>query len=367
VNAMTTSNRRPARPWPILLAGILALAACGTGSLAPTASLPSPARSTAAPSGATPWPTAPPIPPSPSAGPIGSTPGPLGPTPGPTARPSGPPSELLIRLTACADLCVDQAGTVILPDGTMIWGTATGRVVEAQLTPDALARVHSKIDGLAALQQPGSYRAALKPDAVPVPRGIVEYTFELTSPAGVRYRVTSGDPHDFTTEPDLWTIPPEMSALAALARKLEDPVAWLGVDSIGPRTAYVPPAYRVLTELYDAVGPVPELAVDVDDVGWPLPGPIDLVGAPVAQPDTGVATRCLMLDPATARQMATAETVAFQVVGIDQGRDIRLWSSALTYRWDRGGGLVVVTLSQLLPYEDDACRAGLLQPDAASP
>jgi hypothetical protein len=296
-----------------------------------------------------------PLPSSPAASP-GPTPRPS-PTPVPTplVTPGPTPSEaatedadLVIRVTGCADICTPTPGTTVLADRLIIWEGPTGRPLAAGLTRAGAEQIQVEIAALPELATNGEYQAQLRPGAEPFPRGTSIFQFKVGSPKP--RTVVSGDPADYALEPDLWTIPPAMDRLAAFAKQLLDPVAWLGPDALaGPIRPYRPERYLVIVELFPGVGSMPEFPVDIDAVASPFDGPFENLGEPVLVDEGGFPVRCLVADAETARRLAAAE------VAVGVGRDLEAWSSAVAYGWQRGQGFVQLTVRQVLPHQRQPC------------
>ena len=243
-----------------------------------------------------------------------------------------------------------------MADGQIIWQDTEGRALESRLTPAGRATVRDRIDQIGLLAADGNYQAQLRPGREPLPRGTTSYRFEVPRQGGM-VEVTSGEPNDFSSEADLWIVPPEMVALAALAAQLNDPVAWLGPEALSePVRAYVPDRYLVVVDLLPEIGAPGGVLADVDDVDWPFGNPIESIGDPVGPGQDAPAPRCLIVDGRIAAATASAESV----VGVV--RDLRLWSFTLGYAWRRADGLVQVTLVQLLPHETGPCADLVVSP-----
>lgn len=272
------------------------------------------------------------------------------PVPTPTATPAGPGQvTLVVRVTMCTEICEPSAGTTVLDDGRMIWNAPDGRTVEARLTPAGLRRVVDEIRGRGELATSGSYQAVLRPGAEPFPRGTTAYTFEV---GGEPVIVVSGDPRDYEVETELWLIPAEMERLARLARRLLEPLAWLGPASLAtPASRFQPDRYVVLVELFPDIGQLPGLSADVADVAWPFGVRLETVGRLLSPPDDPFPVRCLVADADTARRLAAAETAA----GVERSADA--WSSTISYAWRETDGFALVTLGQVLPHQHDPCGA----------
>lgn len=302
-------------------------------------------------------PTLPPVP-SPSASPTGS---PRPPTPVPTPLPaSNPPSPpgtalpttgaLLLRLTTCSHTCGTPPGTTFLDDGRLLWESpdGSGRVLDGRLTSSALATVRDAIEATPALATDGSYVATLRPGAEPNAHGVGSFRFEVQSASGP-VEVMSWDPASLSDQPELWIIPQEMTDLAELARRLADPVAWLGADAFAADPVpYVPTGAVVRVDLYPDVGDIGGFGADVDEVAWPFGQPIETAGEVIPGEDQP-SPRCILLDGEDALALRAAEGRA----GLT--RDPRLWESTLEYDWKRAGGFVQVTVRALLPYETGSC------------
>jgi hypothetical protein len=270
-------------------------------------------------------------------------------TRGPEESAAPAPVGLLIRLTSCSHTCGPEPGTTILDDGRVIWQDADLRPREARLTAAALQRVRDELDASGVLDADADVQAELRPGAEPVGRGATLYRFERLI-GELRVVVTSGDPGDYADEPDLWVIPPQMAALAGLAAKLRDPIAWLGPDAlVEPAQAFEPAHYLVLIDLFPEVGAQPGLDADADDVRWPFGRPIEGVGEPADATGAGLGTRCLVIDAADAVATADAE----QAAGAE--RSFGSWISSVEYDWRRADGFVIVSMTPLLPHETGSC------------
>ncbi len=315
---------RIVRLTPFLLTVTLA-AAC-------TPSLPSPSRSAPPPTASPRFPT-----------PVPTVPG----TPEPSPSEAAPPTGLVVRLTTCSDTCGPAAGTTILDDGRIIWEAIENRATESQLTPEALQQV---IDALAVpeLDADADYQAELRPGAEPVGRGATLHRLEVLR-GDRQVVVTFGDPVSYSDEPDLWIIPPEMTALGAIANQLRDPVSWLGQASFteDPRP-FEPDRYLVVIDLFPQVGDDLGFDTDVDAVDWPFGGPIEGAGEPV-EAAGGFGSRCLLVTA----ELAAAVIAAEEAAGAHRQR--RLWLSTVEYRWRRADGFVQVSILPVLPYEQGSC------------
>ena len=286
------------------------------------------------------------VPPSPAA----SLPTPVPTVPTTAAPPTDqPPSPvgLVVRLTSCSHTCGPTPGTTVLEDGRVIWENLENRATESRLSPEALQHV---VDALAVpeLEANGDYQAELRPGAEPEGRGATLYRLEVVRGAK-RVVVTFGDPASYADEPDLWIIPREMRALAAIAGELQDPVAWLGQASFTEDPhVYEPDRFLVLIDLFPEVGDEPGFDADVDDVEWPFGGPIEGAGEPV-EAAGGFGSRCLTITADVAEAVIAAEEAA------GAHRQSRLWLSTVEYRWKRADGFVQVSLLPVLPHEQGAC------------
>ncbi len=333
--------RRQVRPAVSLLAAWILIVGCGTGAS------PSPPGSSSAPSAPTPGPSWTPWP----------SPTPLT-TPAGTAAPIGP-SDLVIRLTWSVDVVAPIPGATVVDDGRVIWALPDWLepdlenpqgIKARRLTDAGLAWVRARLDETGVLDRTGDYDATLKPGATPMPRGAIGYLLRLEG-AGGRIKVTFGDPGDYASEPELWVIPPEMTALAALAHGLMDPEAWIPSEMwAGPATGFDAYAYLVTVDLAAGSPAFGRYPADVDEVAWPFAVPIDQMGSPWAMyggpAEDG---RCFVATAAQAAAMAAAENAA------GRSRDLRLWMSDIGYRWARGNGNIVVTTNPLLPYQTADC------------
>lgn len=277
--------------------------------------------------------------------PVPAPPGSPGPTP---AGDGGIGSSLVIRVSPCSDVCLPTPGTTVLADGRLIWEGLNGMPVSAGLTAAGLERVRSELAGYPELVTNGEYLAQLRPGAEPFPRGTSTFEFEVGDPD--RRAIVAGDPADYALEPELWLIPPAMERLAGLAKRLLDPIAWLGSDALArPIEPYRPDRYLVLVELFPGVGSMPEFRVDIDDVESPFGGPFEGIGEPIQVDEGGFPVRCLEADGETARRLAASEAAA------GASRDLAAWSSAIPYAWPRGQGFVQLTVGQLLPHQRQPC------------
>ena len=287
------------------------------------------------------------------------------PTPVPTVLASGsepresepaPSGALLLRLTTCDDACGPTAGTTVLQDGRIIWGSADEVVVESHLTAAGLATIREAIDTTPPLAMHASYVATLKPGAEPIPHGVASHRFDVVHAASEAI-VTSWDPDSLEDQRDSWLFPPEMETLDALASQLADPVAWLGQDAFeaGPRR-YEPDRHLVVVDLFPDVGEAGEFAADVDDVEWPFGRPIEVAGDAIGPGEDGLPPRCLILSADDASAMRAAESAA------GEDRDLQAWVAIVAYDWRRADGFVQVTTVQLLPHEQGACADLVVTP-----
>jgi hypothetical protein len=277
-----------------------------------------------------------------------AVPGSGGPSPAPTAVAEG---HLLIRFVSCGDACTASAGTTILDDGLAIWESAddSGRVLQASLTGAGLARVRAAIAGRPELGADGDFRARLRPGGVAIPHGLGSLRFELGQ-GDSKVVVTTWDAGSLADQRDQWLVPAEMDALTAFARRLADPVAWLGAEAFaGPPRVYASTHSLVVIDLFADVGESGSFPADVDDVDWPFGSPIEAAGEPVAG-DNGIATRCLVVDADAATALRRAEHAA------GAHRPLGAWFSTTEYDWRRSDGFVQVSVRQLLPHETGTCR-----------
>jgi hypothetical protein len=275
-------------------------------------------------------------------------PGSGGATPAPTAVAD---ARLRIRVVSCGDACSASVGTTILEDGRVIWQSAddSGRVLQAQLTSGGMARVDAAIQARHELEADGDYRATLRPGGVAIPHGLGSLQFELGQ-GDSKVVVTSWDAGSLADQRDQWLVPPQMDALTAFARRLADPVAWLGPGAFAePPIAYVSTDSLVVIDLFADVGDSGTFPADVDDVDWPFGDPIEAAGEPVAG-ENGIATRCLIVDADAAAALRRAERAA------GAHRPQGAWYSTAEYDWRRSDGFVQVSLRQLLPHETGSCR-----------
>jgi hypothetical protein len=256
-----------------------------------------------------------------------------------------PDAGLVLHLTTCGHTGCFGPGTTILDDGRIIWSDTFGRPIESRLGPEAFAGVQAELEASDVLDRNGNYSQELRPGAQPPGHGLNSYLFDLVRD-GQPILVSATDPASFEGEEEFWIIPPEMHELAELARRLVDPVAWLGSDAfIEPIRPYQAARFLVEIHLYRGSG---GSEPDVDDVRWPFGEPIERVGVPY-EAGGDPASRCLLIDAATASLTVVAE----QIAGVQ--REIRDWSSPVDYEWPRVGGFVTVTLTHLLPYESGTC------------
>lgn len=272
-------------------------------------------------------------------------------SPGPSPTSSAVPAtgRLLVRFTVCSDTCSAVPGTTFLDDGTMLWEApnGSGQVLQARLTQAGIRRVRAAIEGVPALAADGTYRAVLRPGAVSIPHGISELRFDVQLAADPVF-VTAWDPASLADQAERWVIPPEMPQLAEVARKLQDPVAWLGEDAfLGPPAPYHATGLLVRVDLFPNIGTI-GAAVDVDDVDWPFAQPIETAGDPLEGDDVP-APRCLVLTGDDVGKLRAAERAA----GV--ARDPRPWESSVDYEWKRGDGFAFVAVRQLLPYQTGTC------------
>jgi hypothetical protein len=321
---------------PLLVTALL-LAACDAAqpSLAPTVT----SAATASPRLPTPVPT-PFVTPAPTPSEVPGT--------EPPAR-----ADLVLRMTTCSDTCGPNAGTTILADGRIIYelpgaeGIAP-QVLQSHLAAGAMRQVRETIDGVEALRRTATYDATVRPGAEPTPHGFRAYLFEVgAGKAGVR--VSTVDPRSLGDEENLWIIPAEARELAAFSDLVADPLTWLGDDAFDePARAYIPPGYILKTEAFPGIG-VDETQVELDDVDWPLAGPLEGLGEPLPAEPGERPARCLLIDQPTGAALIAAERAA----GVD--RHLGEWSGTIMYNWRRANGWVDVTLMPLLPYQSGSC------------
>jgi hypothetical protein len=235
----------------------------------------------------------------------------------------------------------------VLDDGRIIWEDVENRASESRLTPEALQSV---VDLLAVpeLDADGDYQAELRPGAEPIGHGATLFRLEVLR-AGQSVAVTFGDPASYADEPDLWIIPPEMDVLAAIASRLQDPVAELGQAAFGEGPhEFEPDRFLVLIDLFPEVGDDLGFDADVDAVDWPFGSPIEGIGEPV-EAAGGFGSRCLIVTADVAEAMVAAEEAA------GAHRQRRRWLSTVEYRWKRADGFVQVSLVPVLPHEQGSC------------
>lgn len=289
---------------------------------------------------------------------------PLTPAPDPTpiATPAGTPrppgaADLVVRLTWDSDVVVPIPGTTIVDDGRMIRmdDAAQGTIVERRLTDAGLDWVRARLDETGVLRATGDYGATLRPGAEPAGRGATMYLFRM-APGGARIRVTTGDPGDYSHEPDLWDIPAQMQPLADLAHGLRDPEAWIDPAMwAGPAEPFRAHAYLVTVQLDSGAPAFGRYPVAVDGVAWPFPVPITEAGAPFRVGGQVVeGERCLVITREQARAMAEAEAATARP------RDLDAWDADIGYRWADGkSGNATVTTRPLLPYQAQDCSDAL--------
>lgn len=269
----------------------------------------------------------------------------------PTATAVAAEARLVIRLSSCGDTCEASAGTTVLDDGRVVWEASdgSGRVLEAQLSDVALARVRAAIQGEHALDTAGDFRAVLRPGGVAIPHGLSSLRFEVGSGAS-RVVVTSWDPDSLADQREQWRIPAQMDALGGFADQLRDPVGWLGAGAFAtqPRP-YASDRFLVVIDLFGDVGDTGSFPADADDVDWPFGNPIETAGEPVAGEES-LATRCLILDGDGAAALRAAERTA------GSRRPAGAWFSTAEYNWHRADGFLQLSLRQLLPHEQGTCR-----------
>jgi hypothetical protein len=148
----------------------------------------------------------------------------------------------------------------------------------------------------------------------------------------------------------------EAERIIALAERLDDHESWLPADAwaTGPTSAtrYIPPQFLLVTKFEDGPGRS-DLALDVADVDWPLPGRLEDFGEAVAEPAPGVegwAWRCgpVTLAEALAVQRALAGApLRSEGENVDADLD-----------WAAAGRHVTVSLVPLLPDDPLDCAAG---------
>jgi hypothetical protein len=265
-------------------------------------------------------------------------------------RPSGG-AGLVVRLTWVSDVMVSIPGTTILDDGRVIWAGGEGgnRLSERRLTEAGLAWVRARLDETGLLSAGRSYRANLKPGAVPDPRGATSYLFQLER-EGTRVAVDSGDPGDLTP-PAAWVIPPELQVLTGLARDLQDPVAWIEPAMwAGPAEPFKAQSYLLIVDTKGSPPGQGQFDTDISDITWPLQDPIAKVGASFRRGAQVVEDqRCLVVSADVAASLAGAEKA------VGRSRDLGAWLVELPYRWDAAHGNIVIATQPLLPYQSPDC------------
>jgi hypothetical protein len=250
-------------------------------------------------------------------------------------------------MTNFGDTGSSGPGTTILDDGRIIWSKDPAKAIESRLGSDALARVQHRVETTAALDHSANYFPERRPGPEPPGHGVSGYRFELLRD-GRSIVVTASDPRSFAGEEAYWVIPPEMDALAKLADRLNDPVAWLGSDGfVEAKRPYEADRFLVRIHLYrsGSLGADP----DVDDVDWPFGAPIENAGVAFDSGAEGVESRCLIIDGSVASLTVEAELAT----GVS--RDLHVWDSSLDYDWPRIGGAVTVEMTALLPYQTGSC------------
>ena len=236
-------------------------------------------------------------------------------------------------------------GTTILEDGRVIWSRSDGEVVEARVARDALRRLREDIEANAALDADATFLAKLRAGAQPPGHGVNGYTFEVVRD-GRLVTVGSQDPRSFAGEEEFWIISPEMRSLAALGRRLDDPVAGLGSDAFdGGVEPYLAKRFLVQILLSDQRG---DGNYRADDVRWPFGEPLERVGEPYDLNDEYWDARCLLVDASMAEMMATAE----EAVGAH--RDLTHAFTVIDYD-SATGGSVSLWVSALLPHQSGSC------------
>lgn len=262
--------------------------------------------------------------------------------------PSATPEEaaLFIWVIYASDLGAGgDPGTAILADGRVIWSESFDHVVESELAPEAMQHLRDQIDATGVFDADGEYYAELRPGAQPPGHGLNSYRFEVVRD-GRHVVVSSQDPRSFAGEERFWIISPEMRVLAALADRLEDPVAGLGSDAFEAAVRpYRPNRYLVRILLSEQRG---DGNYRADDVRWPFGEPIERAGEPYDLHDENWTARCLLIDATMAMRMAAAE----DVVGAD--RDLTRPLTVVDYDSSTGGS-ISVSVNALLPHESGTC------------
>jgi hypothetical protein len=260
-------------------------------------------------------------------------------------------------MTACSDTCGPNPGTTILDDGRIVFMDEFQQVVESRLTETGLERVRSEIARVDALRRDGDYTAALRPGAEPSPHGVGAEWFTVGS-GDDAVHVSTIDAGSFGDEAPLWIIPKEARELTDFARLVADPVAWLGPQAFDEVIhPYIPAGYLVRTEALPGVG-LEDEQVELDDVAWPVPGPIESLGDPLPAEPGERPARCFLIDRATGLALLAAEATA----GVE--RSVDEWNGTIIYNWARGDGWVDVSLMPLLPHQTGGCGEILQEPPA---
>jgi hypothetical protein len=265
----------------------------------------------------------------------------------PTATATPETAALVIHMTNFGDTGSSGPGTTILADGRVIWSDNFARAVESRLGSVALAQIVHELETSVVLDRSANYFAKPRPGPEPPGHGVGGYEFDVVRD-GQPIVVVAQDPRSFAGEAAYWVIPPEMDALAELADRLNDPVAWLGSDAfVGAARPYRADRFLVEIHLYRSGGFGAE--PDVDAVDWPFGEPIESVGAAFDSGIEGLESRCLTIDATVASLTVAAE------LATDVGRDLQTWKSSIEYEWPRAGGSVIVDMTAVLPYETGPC------------
>lgn len=262
----------------------------------------------------------------------------------PSVAPEG--AEILIWVIYGSDTgSGGDPGTTVLADGRIIWSKRSDQVVEGRLTAEALSRLRDQIGAIHALDANGQFLPELRPGAQPPGHGASFYVFHVIRD-GRPVVVDSSDPRSFAGEERFWIIPPEMAVLAALADRLDHPLADLGSDAFeGGVRPYRPNRYLVQIYFSDQRG---DGMYRADEVRWPFGQPIERAGEPVDIDDENWTARCLLIDSKTATEMAAAEALIVAARDLAQPRtEVEYDSSA--------GGSILVRVTQVLPQESNSC------------
>ena len=269
---------------------------------------------------------------------------PAGPTAAPS--PSGPaPSAIdpvvLLRVNVSSDtgsdrypsLTVYRDGTVLSRGGEMTRLTPAG--VELLLAP-AIASDLLLTSG------------DIGPDPSYVGGG-ASFSIELRRGEVIVHRSSI---HSAAVSPAQRT---EADRIIALAELLDDHESWLPASAwasgLTAATRYIPARFLLVTTFEDGPGRR-DLALDVADVDWPLPGRLEDFGEAVAEPAPGVAGSDWRCGPVTLAESLAVQRALAAAPPRSEGENVDF-----DLDWVAAGRHVTLSLVPLLPDDSPGCEA----------